>query len=641
MNKEETLKDFLNTLKTSFKNASIYGADHPAFSNSIVRLKQRIEMLFKFFIPIALGFTSRSVYMDGRFWEKGQLFLELAKIFHFRKLKSIEIQEGITADELVYFITRLSISPRDVIKNGGPNKILEEEELQHLNFEELDYSELLKGTGEEIKEIWLALLQEALETKDDQKILELADTFEKVIKAFELEEITESDDVVEAMSEFFRYIEKLEPEKFQDCAKEFVRTIMRHRKILTDPETGKLKKIAQNFKEKDLAATIWEEILTDENFDSLNFNIFSRLIKQDKQESVSHFMANIFRKSEPLRSNPKITNKMDELLSDSSSPMISEIYRNTLAILLKEISFKEELSFREDVLCMNYRFMLLNLIEREKSPDEIMILLKMIFAEWGNISEQKDYECLKAIYDILETMKEELSNDPDYTKMNNKIVNFIERTILEGELSFYFDFFINSIDKSTLDVNVYLDKIFTERKVTPYTLNAFFKFFKEYLFYFNLNLDEYSSDSKRIDKLINCLGLIDSAISHVTLKNIFQSGERGTKIKVLQAMQNLSAYETKFLLPILKSKDFHLKSEAFLILMGDEKVRNEILQKLFSISSPLGIRNKRLLENLGLVDKREVKAAKPYLIILHEKKHFWNKKLRERAKRILEKWHAE
>jgi hypothetical protein len=597
-------------------------------------------MLFKFFIPITIGFTSQSVYMDGRFWEKGQLFLELAKIFHFRKLKSIEIQEGITPDELVYFITRLSISPRDVIKNGGPNKILAEEKLQHLNFEELDYSELLKGEGEEIKEIWLVLLQEALETKDDQKMLELADSFEKVIKAYDLEEITESDDMIEAMSEFFTYLEDLEPEKFQDCAKEFVRTIIRHKKILSDPETEKLKKVALNFKDKDLASTIWEEILTDEHFDALNFNIFSRLIEQDKEEGVTHFIANIFRKSEPLRTNPKITDKMEELLADSSSPMISEIYRNTLATLLKEISFKDEMSFREDVLSMNYRFMLLNLSEREESPDETMTLLKMIFEEWENIAEQKDYECLKALYDILKIRKEEFSDYPNYSKMNNKIVNFIERMILQGELSFYFEFFINSIDKSTLDVNVYLNKIFTEEKITPYTLKAFFKFFKEYLFYFNLNLDEYSTDSKLIDKLINSLGMIDSAISHVTLKNIFQSGERGTKIKVLQAMQNLSSYENKFLLPILKSKDFQLKSEAFVTLMGDEKVRNEILQKLFSIPSPLGIRNKRLLENLSIVEKKQMKAAKPYLITLHEKKHFWNKKLREKAKSILENWYA-
>jgi hypothetical protein len=265
----------------------------------------------------------------------------------------------------------------------------------------------------------------------------------------------------------------------------------------------------------------------------------------------------------------------------------------------------------------------------------------MIFEEWKNITEQKDYEYLKALYDILKTKKEDLSIDPDYKKMNNQIVNFIERTVLEGELSFYFEFFINSIDKSTIDVNVYLDKIFTEGKVTPYTLKAFFKFFKEYLFYFNLNLDQYSSNSRLIDKFINSLGMIDSAISHMTLKNIFQSGERGTKIKVLQAMQTLSVYENEFLLPILKSKDFQLKSEAFVILMGDENERDKILQKLFSIQSPFGIRNKRLLENLTIVEKKEVKAAKPFLITLSEKRNIWNKRLREHAKGILEKWHVE
>jgi hypothetical protein len=416
---------------------------------------------------------------------------------------------------------------------------------------------------------------------------------------------------------------------------------MRHKKILTDSETEQLKKVAQNFKEKDLASTMWEEILTDENFDTLNFNIFSTLTRQDKQEGVSHFIANIFRKSEPLRSNPKITNKMEELLADSSSPMISEIYRNTLSTLLKEISFKEELSFRDDVLSMNYRFMLLNLIEREESPDETMTFLKMIFEEWKDIVEQKDYEYLKALYDILKTRKAELYVNPDYAKMKNKIVNFIEHRILEGELSFYFEFFVNSIEKSTLDVNVYLDKIYTEGKVTPYTLKAFFKFFKEYLFYFNLNLDQYSSDSKLMDKLVGSLGMIDSAISHLTLKSIFQSGERTIKIKTLLAMQNLSSYENNFLIPILKSKDVQLKSEALVILMGDEKLRPEILQKLFSIRSPFGIRNKRLIENLGIVEDKEVKAAKPNLITLSERKNLWNKKLRTRAKAILESWNAE
>ena len=84
-----------------------------------------------------------------------------------------------------------------------------------------------------------------------------------------------------------------------------------------------------------------------------------------------------------------------------------------------------------------------------------------------------------------------------------------------------------------------------------------------------------------------------------------------------------------------------MKSEAFATLISDEKVRDELLQKLFSIASPFGIRNKRLIENLSIVEDKEVIAAKPYLITLRDRKNFWNKKLRERAKGILEKWHAE
>jgi hypothetical protein len=214
-------------------------------------------------------------------------------------------------------------------------------------------------------------------------------------------------------------------------------------------------------------------------------------------------------------------------------------------------------------------------------------------------------------------------------------------SILQGELSFYFVYFIETIEQSTLDVNVYLEHIFTQTKVTPYTLRAFFKFFKEYLFYFNLNLDEYSADRRFIEKMIENIGMIDSPISWVTLKYIFQQGERGIKIKVLQAMQNLSRHDSKFLIPILKSKDFHLKSEAFYIMMQDKDLSNEILQKLLSISSPFGIRNKQLYENLRIIQEKKVSTAKPYLLSLSKRRYFFNRKLREQANGILEKWNAE
>jgi hypothetical protein len=619
----------------------MYGVEHPAFSESVNRLKEKSDKLFEFIIPISLGFTSRSLFFDGSYWEKLQLYQEIARIFHFRKLKSIEITEGVDINELIHFISKISTSPKDVIKNGGPNKLLDKEELPHISFEELDYSELLKGTGEEIKDIWVILLQEALETQNEEKIQELADSFEKVIKAFETEDIVESSELIETLTGFFTQLEKIDSKKYRECAKEFAQTLMRNRKSISEEGIQNLQKIASKFREKDMAATCWEEILTDDNFDTLNFNIFSKLVEKEKHEGVAHFIANIFRKNESLQSNPKVTAKMEELLSESSSPMISEIYRNTLATLLKEITFQEELTLQDDTLSTNYRFMLINLIEREEDKDELVMLLQKFLGEWEKLTEKKDYECIKAIYDTLDEKKEVLSQESLYKELDNQIIGFIEKEILKGELSYYFDYFINTFQKSTLDVNVYLEKIFTDGNITPYSLGAFFKFFKEYLFYFNINLEQYSSDSQLIKKMIESLRLIDSTISLVTLKNIYPLGDRRVKIEVLLAMQNLTEYDTKFLLPILKEKDLRLKAEAFVILIKDKDNRENILKKLLSIPSPFGIRNKPLLENMKIIEQKEVKEATPYLNSLSERRNFWNRKIRTQANRILEKWNAE
>jgi hypothetical protein len=640
MSKEESLKDFLNTLKISFKNASMYGIEHPAFSESIDKLKERSDKLFKSIIPITIGFTSHSLFIEGMYREKLQLYQEIARIFHFRKLKKIEINEGVTVSELVHFISKLSTSPKEVIKNGGPSKLLNTEELPHIAFEELDYSELLKGTGEEIKDIWVILLQEALETQNEEKIQELAESFEKVIKAFETEDIAENKELIGTLSDFFAHLEKIDSKKYRECAKDFVQTMMRSRKSLSENAVQNLQKIASQFREKDMAATCWEEILTDDSFDSINFNIFTKLVEKEKHEGVAHFIANIFRKNESLQSNPKVLDKMEQLFSESSSPMISEIYRNTLATLLKEITFQEELTLQDDILSTNYRFMLINLVEKEEDKNELVMLLQKFLGEWEKITEKKDYECLKAIYDTISGKKDILSSESVYKELDNQIIGFIEKEMLQGELSFYFDYFINTFQRSTLDVNVYLEKIFTDGNITPYTLSAFFKFFKEYLFYFNINLEQYSTDGQLIKKMINSLRLIDTPISLVTLKNIYPLGDRRVKTEVLQAMQNLTEFDTKFLLPILKEKDLRLKAEAFVILIKEKENRDNILKKMLSIPSPFGIKNKHLLENIKIVEQKQVKEAEPYLISLSERKNFWNRKIRTHAKRILEKWNA-
>ena len=108
------------------------------------------------------------------------------------------------------------------------------------------------------------------------------------------------------------------------------------------------------------------------------------------------------------------------------------------------------------------------------------MLLQKFLGEWEKIIEKKDYECLKAIYDTIKEKEEVLSSESVYKELDDQIIGFIEKEMLQGELSPYFDYFINTFQRSTLDVNVYLEKIFTDGNITPYTLGAFFKFFKEY-----------------------------------------------------------------------------------------------------------------------------------------------------------------
>jgi hypothetical protein len=285
--------------------------------------------------------------------------------------------------------------------------------------------------------------------------------------------------------------------------------------------------------------------------------------------------------------------------------------------------------------------MLINFIEREENKNEMLVILGKLLEQWEKITAQNDYECLKALYDTMENKKEALSSEPIFEEIRNKIIGYIERVILQGKISFYFDYFINVFEKSTLDVNVYLGKIFTDGNATPYSISAFFKFFKEYLFYFNINLEQYSSNNQLTKKIINSLKMIDSTISLVTLKDIYLSGERRIKIEVLQAMQNLTVSDNKFLLPILKEKDLRLRAEAFVILIKDKEIRDSVLKTLFSLPSLFGLRNIRLIENIKIVEQKEIKEAQTYLEALSKRKNFWNKKLRNKAKQVLEKWDVE
>jgi hypothetical protein len=640
MDKTEALRSFFWALKVTFKNANIYNMGHPAFVKSVEDLKNKIDAVLVFINPLSLGFTSRSLYADEKFWEKEKTYVELARLFHFRKIKRLEIQSGVMLDELMRFASKITLPVRDFIREGGATEILRKEKILHISVEELNYSQLLKGEGEEIRDIWPYLLQEAVEEEDSQKLTEMADSFEKIIDKLDIKELVVDEELQENFSKFFSYLKENEEQKFRKCAKKLVKSLVTNKNINVQAKFDNLKLLISDLKEEDLASTLWEEIITDNEFDSLSFSIFSRLIEREKHLNISTSLRELFQTDDPRNRRPKVEEKIKALLSGTSGHFMSEIYHQTLASLLKDISFEKKTHFDHDRLARNYRFTLLNMLELETARDEMLAFLEQIGEEWTNITELSDFEFLKWLFEVLKIKEEVLSSEAIYQKTRRLISEFVENFILDEQTSPFLDYFILNLTGSLYDTNTYLEKIFSESKITPFILRAYFKFFKECLSPFIAKLNEKRPDRKFLEKLVNSLKEIDTPLSLMILKQVFVVGDDAVKIKVLKTMQSLKEYDKPFLFMILRSKNYPLKAEALPILMRDEFTQRKTLNKLFKIESPYGIRNRVLRNHIKIVENKTLKEARNHLVLLSQRKSFWNRRLRKEASRVLEKWNA-
>ena len=135
MNKEEALKDFLTGFHLTIYNISAYSKDHPFYIKSIKNFKEKIDILLNFLNPIKINITSKSLFMDGRYWDKLTSNIELAQLFHLLKIEGIEIKEGVTLEELLNFINGVSRPRKEIFRAGGIQKILNLKNYLHISVE--------------------------------------------------------------------------------------------------------------------------------------------------------------------------------------------------------------------------------------------------------------------------------------------------------------------------------------------------------------------------------------------------------------------------------------------------------------------------------------------------------------------------
>ncbi len=636
--KDELIRSMARALRVAFKMASMYNPEHPAFKSSVNELMAKLEAIFVYISPLSIGFSPHALLIDDRFWEGERTYTDLAQLFHFRKIKRLEIRPGIPHVEFMRFASKIMLPVKSFIKEGGAQAIIKRENILHISLDVLDYSQVLLGEGEEIKDIWPYLLMEAVEEDDDTKLGQLAGSFEKVVGKFNTEDLIQNEELHKNFTKFFHYLKTTSEEKHRTCAKQLLRTVVAARKTPTESKFENLKLLISDLSEEDLASTLWEEIIGNDKFDSLSFSIFSRIIDKERHKKISTSLHGLFHSDNPQNRRPEVESKIRILLSGASSQLHSEIYRQTLSNLLNEISFDKKLSLDRQLLQRNYRFLLLVQLSQEINKETALAELKRVAEEWERIADEKDFEFLLNFHEVLEIRAVDLLGEPGYEEARRTLAEHVEGCILRGETRPELDLFIEKLGESVHEWEAYFATVFKDRIVTASLLRACFRFFPSHLEAIHAGIKKKASDSELLGKIADGLKSIDTPVSFDTLKKVYEAGDPAVKVRALQAMQNLKEFDEAFLFPILGKKNEFIQAEALILLMRNERTKHVAFTKLFGLPSPYGLRNKSLLRNFRIVERYDLRDARPYIEPLSERKDIWNRKVRQEAGRVLEKW---
>jgi hypothetical protein len=636
MDKDKAYEDFFRALRTALNNASIYFKDHPVFIDSIHQLTERLKSLFIHTKNIKVGIAPQSLFVEDKELKDQNFYHDIAVHLHRRKIKTFQITSNITEAELSEFICNIAKSPQDIEVQGGVGSILRKSNCINILVKDLDYSKLLTQEGPETKDVWLNLLRDAVSTDDIEDVDMFADNFDSIMRRFSVNDFAADQKATVTVQEFLQYLKKKNAAKFVQCAQEIVKMTVRSKVAPQQNQTDQLRELFSDLSSGQLGDTLWDEIVHDENFNSLSFKLFFQLVDRKKQNGVATSFADKVKK-EAL--TPRVKKKIRDLFSASDDAFISNIYHDLLSGLLEEVSLGKGFTFDREELGGNYRLILLNLLDWEVRKERFTIIIEHVQRQWDNVIKAKDVEFLEDLFTLFAQKKErDVSLTGDLLLLEDKVYKFIEQSFFEGKAPSSFFKFLDHAKKSTFSADDYINKIFVEANNSPEMVQLFFKFHSKGVKSFYENLKKKQSDPSFLKDIVAGLAKVDSKESLEALKTIFSFANDFLKREVLRAMNELSFCDQGFLQPIFKNRSIFLKAEALSILQKDPKTLTDTLSSLFTVFNPLGLFNPLVIENIKVVEDANVKEAKPYLEKLSQLKWFWHDEVKKKALEVLEKW---
>ncbi|MFA5096307.1 MAG: hypothetical protein WC478_03090 [Candidatus Omnitrophota bacterium] len=399
----------------------------------------------------------------------------------------------------------------------------------------------------------------------------------------------------------------------------------------------KLKEAFKEFNSDDFVDLLFSQLTGEQRAGSLNLGLFSHLAGEENAPKIASGLLNKIESRADLKKDQAFLKRIKDLLA-SPDTNASPVYRSALNSLTGGLAAAAPaaLSFDRAGLRSNYRLIILDLFVQEKSPGELALIAKRLEKEWEAVEQDRDYLFLRHLWDTLQEKKGKMPLELA-EGIERHIALIIENAIWDENASGDLAGMAASLEKSYSTADLYLNKIFQERRITPCGLTLFLKFFPAQLNAFYDLLKQSYSDLELLHQIIHILAQAELPLSSAVLKEIFYFGNDLIKAEVLKSAREKGKLDPEFIFPLLKEKSAILKKGALAALKGTSD-RQKAADILLGIPSPWGRENQEIIENIRIIEELDVREAGDRLLSLSARRFFWNSRLRKAANEVLERW---
>ncbi|MCX7927762.1 MAG: hypothetical protein N2606_06475 [Candidatus Omnitrophica bacterium] len=627
-------EEFIKAFRITYNFILLYSKEHKAFLNSLEELKIKLDSILKDKQQIEILISPEGVWFESVFYSKESFYKEVAQLLHQRKIKSIRFFEGVTTDELKILFEKLALPAKEIIQRKGLAIILGEEgNLEHCQLEDLDYSQLLHGQGQQIKDVWAFFMQEVISKEDLKKIDEFVHNFNSLLETIKPSQFLQDEQFSRHLHTFLDYLKKHNYIKFKQCLDSLLNAAINDSQLIKNENASRrLKEFLIDVSDEKFCEVLWQRLLSKEELELAQFVFLTKLIGKGTHQQIAAFLAEKANKENNQAIAFMVAQKLEKLFNLDKNIEIPPVYREAMRSFLERNKIIAEVIFDRQAVEYNYQLILLDLLSFQNSPKKAVHIVEKILKIWDSVLKENKFRFILDLKKIIEDKKElDKGFKEVFEELENRINLFLDSFIWQENPPQEVYSYLENIAESTASAEEYLRKIFEEGKVFPLPIKIYFKVFK------NRCLDFYEYFRKKEEDIEFCVRIIE-VIKNLELEDkitifekLYEVSNDFIKAEILRLMAQLGEYHKEFIFEILRNSTSYLKKEA-LTVITEQNDTQRALDILLGVENKWGKNNKTIIENLSLLAELQYRQAIYYLDYLEKKTPFWNFPLRNKIR---------